>query len=92
MLKMDVEGAEGIALEGMREQDALSQVGMINVEIHGNVNKQHVLESLEAGGFRLWKVEPNIALLPLAGPKRVSWEYGLIHKHYRPNKHSNTPE
>ena len=92
VLKMDVEGAEGIAFEGMREQDALSQVGMINVEIHGNVNKQRVLESLEAGGFRLWKVEPNIALLPLAGPKRVSWEYGLIHKHYRPNKHSNTPE
>ena len=92
VLKMDVEGAEGIALEAMREQGALSRVGMINVEIHGMVNKRHVLESLEADGFRLWKAEPNIALLPVAGPKRVSWEYGLIHKHYRPNRHSNSPE
>lgn len=49
VMKMDIEGAEVMALEGM--EDSLSNIRYILIEIHENVDKESVIKKLEVSGF-----------------------------------------
>ena len=65
LLKMDIEGAEALALPGMKQGLANGLYRKIVLELHGNVLGEYGTDShsltriLHDAGYRLWSVEPD---------------------------------